>query len=77
MSRTEWDANVDADGVLRLALPMGADYAGSHVKVVVERVVDEPEISGEAWQSWVDSISGSWPTEGESTGAGESDARKV
>lgn len=76
MSRIEWQARVDADGVLRVSHPLGAEFAGVEVTVVAERRVADPELSGEAWQSWVDSISGSWPADAEAPGSEVTDKRK-
>jgi hypothetical protein len=76
MSRIEWQARVDADGVLRVSHHLGAEFAGADVTLVAERRTADPEISGEAWQSWVDSISGTWPADAETPETEGGDARK-
>ena len=55
--RRELTAQVGADGVLNLTVPLGPECANQTVRVVVEAV---PTMSQEEWHRFVTSIAGQW-----------------
>lgn len=63
-------SKVGADGILHLSVPIGLAQADTEVKVTVESVLSEIQVSPQEWATWVDSMAGSWqgdfdrPTQG-------------
>jgi len=68
-------SRVDASGVLRLALPVGADEAGREVTVTVEPV-SSPEVSAEEWRRRILETAGKWQGELERPEQGEYEPRE-
>ena len=60
MNRIVLNSRVSHDGVLRVALPVGADEADQLVQVTVDPVAPRGGMSREQWEAWVDSMAGSW-----------------
>jgi len=61
VSHVEITSRVDADGVLRICVPLGADEANREVKVVVEPAnVSEtiPSSDRQEWREFVRSMAG-------------------
>ena len=56
MSHVEITSRVDADGVLRICVPLGADEANREVKVVVEPTDVLGSLSPPARQAWRDFV---------------------
>jgi hypothetical protein len=52
-------SHVDADGVLRLALPLGASEANSDVRLTVESIPEESDTI-EDHRKFVEEIAGLW-----------------
>jgi hypothetical protein len=53
-------SRVDADGTLRVIVPIGAQDANREVQVTVEPVTPEKAASQAEWEAWVDSMAGCW-----------------
>jgi hypothetical protein len=73
MTRMRLSARVDADGVLRLNVPVGADDADQEVQVTIEPA--RPAMTQEEWRRWVDSMAGKWQGEFERPEQGEYEQR--
>jgi hypothetical protein len=61
VSHVEITSRVDADGVLRICVPLGADEANREVKVVVEpkNVTDSPRPTDrQEWREFVETMAG-------------------
>jgi hypothetical protein len=58
MNRMTVRSRVDADGVLRLAIPVGAGHAAEEMQVTIETV--EPAADSTTDGDWVDSFYGKW-----------------
>jgi hypothetical protein len=58
MSQVTLNARVDADGVLRLTLPLGIKEADREVQVTVEPVARKKQMSQAEWAAWVQSMTG-------------------
>jgi hypothetical protein len=60
VSHVEITSRVGADGVLRIAVPLGADEANREVKVVVEPAdtLPFPAPSRQVWQEFVKATAG-------------------
>ncbi len=52
MSHVEITSRVDADGILRICIPLGADEANREVKVVVEPTSVSEAMQPHDQQSW-------------------------
>ena len=60
MNRISINSELKNNGVLHLSLPMGLEEANREVQVTVESTTPSTPMSREAWQTWVDSMAGSW-----------------
>lgn len=60
MNRMSINSKLNSNGVLQLSLPMGLEAANREVQVTVELITPIAPMSREAWQTWVDSMAGSW-----------------
>jgi hypothetical protein len=60
MSRVTLSARVDADGVLRVTVPLGIKEADREVRVTVEPAPVKKTMSQAEWAAWVDSKAGAW-----------------
>ena len=58
MNRVVVRSKVDADGVLRVAVPVGAAEADREIQVTIEPV-DMPPMSQEEWRQFIHSTAGS------------------
>jgi hypothetical protein len=71
MNRIVVERRLDAEGVLQLTLPFGADDAGQEVLVTFEPVCRNKEMAPNEWRAAVLATAGGWegeferPTEGE------------
>jgi hypothetical protein len=59
MSRITLRSRVDADGFLRLAVPVGAAEADHAMQVTIESVTNEEIVSSD-YVHWLDTIAGQW-----------------
>jgi hypothetical protein len=59
MNRMVITSKVGSDGVLHLALPVGAEEANKEVQITVEAMTSKKEMTQEEWEAWVDSTAGS------------------
>ena len=59
MNRITLRSRVGADGVLRLAVPVGAAEADHAMQVTIQSVPNEEAASSD-YAHWLDSISGQW-----------------
>lgn len=74
MKRIESEHVLDADGVLHLNLPIGAEEAGRKVVVTV-RLLPRP-MTQEEYKAWVLSMAGSWQGDFERPPQGEYEVRE-
>jgi hypothetical protein len=74
MDRMVVISRVSSDGVLHLALPVGADAANREVQVTVEPVMPAP-MSQEEWRRLVLSTAGKWQGEFERPAQGAYEVR--
>ncbi|HEV2968727.1 MAG TPA: hypothetical protein VGY55_01985 [Pirellulales bacterium] len=58
MNRVIVRSKVDADGVLRVAVPVGADAADREVQVTIEPLA-APRMTQDEWQEFIRSTAGS------------------
>jgi hypothetical protein len=70
MTRMTLNARVDADGVLRVAVPMGIKEADREVRLIVEPAA-KPAMTQAEWAAWVDSMAGTWQGDFERPPQGE------
>lgn len=54
-------SKVGGDGVLHLALPVGAEEANKEVQITVESITPKKAMTQQEWEAWVDSMAGSIP----------------
>jgi hypothetical protein len=59
MSRITLSARVDADGVLRLTVPVGIREADREVQVTVEPAAAKKPMTQAEYAAWVESMAGS------------------
>ncbi|HUQ69303.1 MAG TPA: hypothetical protein VM165_07270 [Planctomycetaceae bacterium] len=59
MTRLVVRSRVDADGVLRVTVPVGAADADREVQVTIESVAT-PAASHASYVAWLESIAGQW-----------------
>lgn len=59
MSRVTLSARVDADGVLRVAVPLGIAEADREVRVTVEPAPAKKAMTQAEYAAWVESMAGS------------------
>jgi desulfoferrodoxin (superoxide reductase-like protein) len=71
MNRTILKSRVDADGVLRVNLPLGTEEADQEVQVTVEPVPAKKPMTQEEYAAWVESMAGTWQGEFERPEQGE------
>lgn len=62
MERMTFQTIVGSDGILHVALPIGAGDANRPVQVTVEPANAVPKTEGD-YATWVDSLAGSWQGE--------------
>jgi hypothetical protein len=62
MNRVVVKSTVNSDGILHLALPLGADAANQEVQVTVESVLPGP-VSVKEWRELILSTAGNWQGE--------------
>ena len=60
MNRIIVKSRVDADGVLRVSVPVGKQEADREVQVTVEPVEPKKPMTQEEWAAWVASMAGTW-----------------
>ena len=58
MRRTEVEATVGADGILRLEVPFELADAGRNVRIVVEAL--PPKMTQKEWEAFIDEFAGAW-----------------
>jgi hypothetical protein len=75
MSRITLNARVGADGVLRLAVPVGIKEADQGVQVTVEPAATKKSMTQAEWDAWVESMAGTWQGEFERPPQGEYEQR--
>lgn len=66
MTRIEIRSKAEADGVLKVTVPVGAAKANREVKITVESVEQtaaEPRLSPEQWRQFIDEKAGCWEGE--------------
>jgi hypothetical protein len=71
MTKMIANARIGADGVLRLNLPVGLQEANRHVLVTVEPASSKKTMTQSEWESWVESMAGSWQGDFERPPQGE------
>jgi hypothetical protein len=77
MERVVIYSRVDADGVLRLSVPMGAAAADGEVEITIEAAHPRQQTSAEEeeWRQFVLSTAGAWQGELERPSEGEYEER--
>jgi hypothetical protein len=75
MNRMVVKSRVGSDGVLHLALPVGAEEANKEVQVTVEPITPKKDMTQEEWAAWVDSMAGAWQGNFERPPQGELEER--
>jgi hypothetical protein len=76
MNRIVVERRISDDGVLQLTLPLGADEAGRDVRVTVEPVGSNKEMTPEEWRAGVLATAGGWRGEFERPSPGEIEERE-
>ncbi len=77
MNRIVVKSKVSSDGILHLSLPLGIAEANTEVNVTVEPVASKNALTQAAWQSWVDSMAGTWQGDFEREPQGELEEREL
>lgn len=75
MNRMVVKSRVGSDGVLHLALPVGVEEADKEVRITVEPMPPKKAMTQEEWETWVDSMAGSWQGDFERPPQGELEER--
>jgi hypothetical protein len=76
MNRIVVEQHVGEDGLLKMTVPLGADQAGRQVRVTIEPVCAEKEITPEQWRSGIMATAGGWQGEFERPPQGKLEERE-
>lgn len=63
MTRIVVERRVSSDGILQLTLPLGPDEAGREVRVTVEPIGLQNEMTSDEWRAGVLATAGGWQGE--------------
>ena len=74
MSRLIVRSRVDADGVLRIVVPVGVTEADREMQVTIESLSSRPDEQTQ-YVAWLESIAGSWQGDFERPVPGEFEKR--
>lgn len=74
MTRLVVHSRVDSDGILRLAVPVGAMAADQEMQVTIESTTPQLQIDPD-YAAWLDSIAGCWQGEFDHMPTGEFESR--
>jgi hypothetical protein len=74
MTRVIVHSKVDADGILRLAVPLGSGEADREMQVTIESSAPQESV-GENYHAWLDSVAGRWQGEFERLPPGTFESR--
>jgi hypothetical protein len=77
MTRIVVERRVNNDGLLQLAIPLGSEEAGRDVRLTIELVGSEKEMTPEEWRSGILATAGAWQGEFERPGEGELEERDL
>lgn len=76
MTRVIVHSKVDADGILRLAVPLGSTEAEREMQVTIESAA--PQLAGnDDYHAWLDSVAGRWQGEFERLPQGTFESREA
>jgi hypothetical protein len=75
MTRITVRSRIDANGVLRVAVPVSPAYANQEVQVTIEPI-GPPPITQEEWRAFVLSTAGKWEGDLERPDQGEYEERE-
>ena len=75
MNRIVLKSKVGADGVLRGAVPVGAEEANREVQVTIEPAAARRPMTQEEWQNFILSTAGTWEGDFERPEQGEYEQR--
>jgi hypothetical protein len=75
MDRLIIHSRVDADGVLRIAVPVGKEDADREMLVTIEPTPPADSPAQEDYRAWLDSIAGQWRGEFERLPVAEFETR--
>ncbi len=74
MSRLIVRSRVDADGMLRIVVPVGAADADREMQVTIESLSSRPDERAQ-YVAWLESMAGSWQGDFERPAQGEFEVR--
>lgn len=74
MTRMIVHSKVDADGILRLAVPLGSGEADREMQITIESAMPK-DAAGEDYHAWLDSVAGRWQGEFERMPQGTFESR--
>jgi hypothetical protein len=63
MTRIVVERRVDNDGLLQLTIPLGSEEAGRDVRVTIESVGSEKQMTQEEWRAGILATAGGWQGE--------------